>query len=155
MTFTQYTKEKLQNKTNGDKKKILFIDGTDKRSQEAAEKHVQDGLIEPILLFEDSDSEVKGTYSSIIMSDYEDEEKLVKKYLERRKGKENEEQAKIAIKKRSIFAMLMLELSEVDGVIGGLEDSSSVILSAAFKVIGPKPGTKTISSVMIMAKESD
>ena len=51
--------------------------------------------------------------------------------------------------------MLMLRLGEVDGVVGGLISPSSDILRTAFKVIGPKKGIKTISSVMIMEKADD
>ena len=53
------------------------------------------------------------------------------------------------------FAMLMIKLGEVDGVVGGLINPTSDILRAAFKLIGPKKGINTISSVMIMEKESD
>ena len=49
----------------------------------------------------------------------------------------------------------MVELNIVDGAISGLLSPSSDVLRAAFKIIGPKPNVRTISSIMVMEKESD
>ncbi|WHL49939.1 phosphate acyltransferase [Mycoplasmopsis bovis] len=70
-----------------------------------------------------------------------------------RKGKEDIEAARKVLSTRPFYAMMLLATGEVDGVVGGLNYSTADILRAAFKAIGPKPGIKTISSVMIMHKE--
>ncbi len=51
--------------------------------------------------------------------------------------------------------MLLLEMKEVDGIVGGLTYPTAEILSPAFKVIGSRKGVKTISSVMIMERANE
>ncbi len=69
------------------------------------------------------------------------------------KEKKTLKQARKVLSTRPFYAMMLLATGEVDGVVGGLNYSTADILRAAFKAIGPKPGIKTISSVMIMHKE--
>jgi phosphate acetyltransferase len=140
----------------GQKKKILFIDGHDLRAQKAAALHVEEGAIEPILLLTKVDLTIPKEIKTILISDEKyREDELVAKYVERRKGKEDAEAAKKVVFTPHFFSMLLLELNEIDGVIGGLVNPTSDILRAAFKIIGPKPGIKTISSVMIMEKKAE
>ena len=157
MTFQKYIEDKLKDKSSQGIKKVLFLDGDDQRAQKAAVQHEMDGILEPVLLFEKKSDCTNGKMSHcLFMEDWKDrEDVLVAKYLERRKGKENEEQAKEAIKNKVIFAMLMIELGEVDGVIGGLINPTADILRGAFKVVGTKPGIKTISSVMLMERANE
>ena len=154
MKFKEYIINKLKN-TNG-KKKILFVDGNDQRAIEAVKLHDQDNIIEAIVLVEKNNDIPEGIKNYISMEQWSSKENiLIEKYVERRQGKETLDQAKSAIKEKATFAMLMLELGEVDGVVGGLVDPTSVILRAAFKIIKPAEGIKTISSVMIMEKGED
>jgi len=151
MTFKDYIVEKLKNK-NGTKK-ILFIDGEDKRAQSAAMLHQVDKIIEPILLVNTRSEAGETTVKVIAVDELQDrEEELIAKYVERRKGKESAEDAKKVIYDKPILATLLLELGDVDGVVGGLINASADIMRAAFKVIGPKEGIKTISSVMLMER---
>lgn len=155
MIFRKYVTEKLLKETT--KKRILFIDGQDSRAQEAAQQHLKDNIIEPILLFEKKSEKANWKHgAAIAIEDWQDQkETLIETYLARRKGKDSLEIAQKNINDKNVFAMLMLEMNEVDGVIGGLVAPTADILRAAFKVIGPKPGIKTISSIMVMTKESD
>ena len=153
MNIQQYISTKLKNDM---KKRILFVDGSDQRAINAAVRHLEDDLIEPILLIKDESEKSNNNVRTISMKEYEAKnDELIAKYIERRKGKENEEQAIAAIATKPTFAMLMLEMGIVDGVVGGLINTSSDFLRAAFKVIGPKAGVKTISSAMIMTKGND
>ena len=155
MTFKQYIEKQLKEKDVI--KKVLLIDGTDKRAQQAAFMHKGDELVNPIMLYVNKEEKPEVcVWEYIIMEDWKPrEQELIDLYVEIRKGKENAEQAKLAIWQPHFFAMLMIRLGEVDGVVGGLHNPTSDILRAAFKVIGPKPGTKTISSVMIMERASE
>lgn len=157
MTFQKYIENKLKDKSSQGIKRVLFLDGDDQRAQKAAVQHEMDGILEPVLLFEKKSDYTNGKSAHcIFMEEWKDKEDvLIAKYIERRKGKENEEQAKEAIKNKVIFAMLMIELGEVDGVIGGLINPTADILRGAFKVVGTKPGIKTISSVMLMERASE
>ncbi len=156
MTFKEYIVKQLGEKAKENKKKILFVDGTDERAVEAAKMHQAESYLEPVILVRTESERPAGINSVIVIEEWKDrEEALVEAYLNKRKGKETREQAIKAIWERSNFAMLMIELGEVDGVIGGLEDPTSVILRSAFKLIGPQQGTKTISSIMIVEKGQD
>ena len=156
MTFKEYLVKMLSKKAKKDKKRILFIDGGDIRAINAAKIHQEEGYLEPIILVKSDKDKPQGINSVIVIDQWRDkEEVLIEAYLKKRKGKETREQAIKAVWERSNFAMLMIELGEVDGVIGGLEDPTSVILRSAFKLVGAKEGIKTISSIMVMEKGVD
>ena len=137
------------------KKNILLIDGIEERSLEAAIKHKKDGIVNPILLLEKHDADIESKIQTIVISDYKNrKQELIELYLSKRNGKETLEQAEKVVFQPNYFGMLLLELGEVDGVVGGLTLPTSQVLSPAFKIIKPKEGIKTISSVMIMEKGS-
>ena len=152
MKFTKYIEQKTKEQSKP--RRILFIDGNDERAQKAALLHKISNWITPVILVKNKDDASKIDVEKIVIDDWANKEDiLIKKYVERRKGKESEADAKKVIFDMNFFGMLMLELGEVDGVVGGLTSPSSAVLRAAFKVVGPKPGVKTISSVMVMTKE--
>lgn len=131
-------------------KKILIIDGIDPRAVEAAKQLKDQGLVHPILLCEEK-FDSKGVDIEVMS-----EEKIqafAKEFFEFRKGKETEESSLKSMKTLPFYASMLLRKGLVDGVIGGLEFPTADILRAAFKVIGPVKGIKTISSVMIMHKD--
>ncbi len=135
------------------KTKILLIDGSDQRSIEAANKLAEFNNLEITLLVE-NDDKIDTKANVVNMNKNANKlELLAQKYVELRKGKEDIEAARKVLSTRPFYAMMLLATGEVDGVVGGLNYSTADILRAAFKAIGPKPGIKTISSVMIMHKE--
>lgn len=142
----------LSNQKLSGVKKILIFDGKDPRAIKAAKNLKSQGLVHPILLSETQfDSE--GVELEVLS-----EEKIqlfAKEFFEFRKGKETEEGALKAMKTLPFYACMLLRKGLVDGVIGGLEFPTADILRAAFKVIGPVKGIKTISSVMIMHKNNE
>ncbi len=154
MTFKEHT-IKLLKKQNSHKR-ILLIDTDDNRSLSAAIRHKEEGYITPLLLLKDHNQEIENKVDTIVISDYKErKEELIKLYLSKRNGKETREQAEEIIFLPNYFCMLLLELGEVDGIVGGLSFPTSQILRPAFKIIKPKHGIKTISSVMIMEKASE
>lgn len=137
-------------------KKIVLIDGDDNRSIEAAKLLTKKYKNVEVTLLVEKDHEPVGNLQFLNMnSDKNVIEQMVKDYVALRKGKETEEQAIKALSSRPFYAMMLLAQGKIDGVVGGLNYSTADILRAAFKTIGPKPGIKTISSVMIMHKDED
>ncbi|CAM9122086.1 phosphotransacetylase [Mycoplasma todarodis] len=154
MAFRQQIIELVKNLDT--KKRILLLDGVEERNLKAAIKHTKDGIVETILLLEEHNTEIESQIKTIVISDYKHrKQEFVELYLSKRNGKETIEQAEQVIFQPNYFGMLLLELGEVDGIVGGLTLPTSQILSPAFKIIKPKEGVKTISSVMIMEKESE
>ncbi|QDY88712.1 phosphate acetyltransferase [Mycoplasma anserisalpingitidis] len=137
-------------------KKIVLIDGDDNRSIEAAKLLAKKYKnVEVTLLVEKDHEPVDNLQFLNMNNDKNVIEQMVKDYVVLRKGKETEEQAIKALSSRPFYAMMLLAQGKIDGVVGGLNYSTADILRAAFKTIGPKPGIKTISSVMIMHKDED
>lgn len=150
MNFIKSVENTLKDFNSKNKiKKILIIDGDDTRSLAAGKLLKSSGLVEPVLLLE---SPIDSEGLETIVMDQETQAQFAQKFFEARKGKETLEAAQKALTTKPFFAMMLLKEQMVDGVIGGLKYTTGDILRAAFKVIGPKPGVKTISSVMIMHK---
>ncbi|OYD27042.1 phosphate acetyltransferase [Mycoplasma testudineum] len=132
--------------------KILIVDGDDQRAIEAAKILEQYPNVEITLLVE-QDLNI-GSLEFININKNEAQYKNFCELLfEQRKGKDSMDSIKKALKTRPFYAMMLLKSGQFDGVVGGLAYSTADILRAAFKVIGPQKGVKTISSLMIMAKE--
>lgn len=137
-------------------KNLLLIDGDDSRAQAVARKIQEQQLAKVALLVDvlpkepPKDLEFVALDSQNVLT-----EKLVELYLEIRKGKETKEQAEIAVKQRPVVAALLLKMGHFQGVVGGLALPTADILRAGFRIIGPKPGSKTISSCMLMVKEQE
>ncbi|PAK21572.1 phosphate acetyltransferase [Mycoplasmopsis agassizii] len=132
-------------------KKILIVDGDDSRALEAAKILKDHDKVEVTLLVEKDipNLDVKTINIHANKSQYEG---FVTRLLEIRKGKETEEAVRAALKTRPYYAMMLLKSGMFDGVVGGLVYTSADILRSVFKVIGPRSGTKTISSLMLMVK---
>ena len=160
MNFKVYIDKLLteKNKAKG-LRRIVFMEGPSKRMAKAAVSLQESKLVEPILVFETQKdfeaSTAKDVKSYVIENEKELMEKLVKVYVEKRKGKETEEQAREALKKTEYFSPTLVEAGLADGSVGGVHHPTGDILRGAFKAIGPKQGVKTISSIMIMHKGTD
>lgn len=145
-------KEKVKNSF---KKRILFIDGDDPRAISAAKRLVSEELAEVSLLVKEGGNR-KDEYDGLSYVDINSDSKLTEEleleYVKLRRGKESLEQAKTLLKQRPYFAAMLLKKGLFDGVVGGLLYTTSDILRAGFKIIGPLEGTKTISSCMLMIR---
>ncbi|VEU75467.1 phosphate acetyltransferase(phosphotransacetylase) [Mycoplasmopsis maculosa] len=135
------------------RRRILIIDGDDKRAIDAAKELEKYSNLEIILLTEKNENINTKAQVLNMFANEEKIEELANKYFELRKGKEDIETSRKVLRTRPFYAMMLLANNEIDGVVGGLNYSTADILRAAFKAIGPKKGIKTISSVMIMHKE--
>lgn len=142
----------LASQQQGGIKSILIIDGEDARAIEAAKRLAASKLVRPILLvsklLEGVDIEQH------VVSELQTKA-FVEQFIEIRKGKENLESAQKQIATLPFYGTMLLKTGKVDGVIGGLAYPTADILRAAFKIVGPKPGIKTISSVMIVHKDDN
>ncbi|UWD33979.1 phosphate acetyltransferase [Mesomycoplasma molare] len=156
MHFQKELENKIQskNKEFNTKKTILLIDGDDERAIKAAELIAKSGLLNAVLLVNKKNDDVSNNIKQEVVS-LEKQKEYANLFLELRKGKETPESAEKSMKNNPFYAMMMLKNKEVDGIVGGLNYTTADILRAAFKVIGPKQGIKTISSAMIMHKEEE
>ena len=76
---------------------------------------------------------------------------LVNLVFERRKAKGmTREQAEKMLQERIPFAAAMVAAGKADGYVAGASHATAEVLRPALQIIGPLPGTKTVSSYFIM-----
>lgn len=135
------------------KMKILLIDGDDPRGLQAAQLLQDNDKIELTLLVE---QDLKSGLKSLNINENSNQyESFVQQLMQIRQGKEDEATIRQMLKTRPYYGMMLLKLGYFDGVVGGLAYTSADILRAAFKVVGPKRGVKTISSLMLMIRNEE
>lgn len=79
-----------------------------------------------------------------------DFDEKVDKFVERRKGKNTEEQARTMLKDVNYYGTMMLYCDEVDGLVSGAVHSTGDTVKPALQIIKTKPGTKLVSGAMVM-----
>ncbi|MFN0104065.1 MAG: phosphate acetyltransferase [Bryobacteraceae bacterium] len=114
-------------------KRIVFPEGADPRTREAAARLAADGLAKPILIEGPSDDR----YWRIL--------------YERRRAKGITELEARALSGQPLYhAALMVAAGDADGSVGGAANSTAATVRAALHAVGPAPGVKTVSSVMFL-----
>lgn len=130
------------------RRRIVFPEGDDPRILEAAARLRQDGLIEPILIcrpgtpsgmecVEPSTSPRLGAYARIL-------------YERRHARGMTETEAQRAAQSSLVFAGLMVAAGDADAFVGGAATTTAETFRAAITTIGTRPGTRTVSGVMIV-----
>ena len=132
------------------RRRIVFSEGTDARVIEAAGRLAREGIVEPILIgkapagapagvrFEDPASASVRKYAEI--------------FYERRRAKGITHTEAEAVARRPLyFAALMVTAGEADGTVGGAANTTAETVRAALYCIGPRAGTRLVSSCYIMA----
>ncbi len=84
------------------------------------------------------------------LGELDSDDELLKTFVEKRKGKITEEDAKQLMKQPNYYATLLLECGKVDALVGGSRYSTADILKPAFQIIKTKPGNKVVSSVFLL-----
>lgn len=119
--------------------KLGFPDGKEKRIIEAA-KQLKNYNIEPIIIDKD------------FIKNFKHKEKILKIFQEKRNGKNDIETLRSWVEIPNYFVMGLLELKEVDCVVGGATTSTSDLLRPALQII--KSNDKIISSYFWMFKKN-
>jgi phosphate acetyltransferase len=143
-------------KTRG--KTIVLPEGGDERTIEAAHAIIENGLAKVIVLGNvkeiSSAFEAKGYPVRAEIIDPTDNEYLkdfTQEYYEKRKAKGmTEEQALKDMSNELYFGFMLVEKGIADGSVTGAVNTTGDVLRAAIRVIGTKPGMKTVSSCFIM-----
>lgn len=78
------------------------------------------------------------------------DDELLQIFVEKRKGKITEEDAKKLLTQPNYYATLLLEAGRVDALVGGSRYSTADILKPAFQIIKTKPGHNIVSSVFLL-----
>ncbi|MFC4386472.1 phosphate acetyltransferase [Gracilibacillus marinus] len=153
----------VKNRLAGNVRKIVFPEGLDERILTAASKLSEDGVVQPVLVGEEEKIEQKAQQLGVNVSDvtiinpatYADFDAMVQAFVERRKGKATEEDARKILLDENYFGTMLVYMNEADGLVSGAAHSTADTVRPALQIIKTKPGVKKTSGVFIMAREEE
>ncbi|MGG4109888.1 phosphate acetyltransferase [Bacillus subtilis] len=150
----------VQEKVAGKDVKIVFPEGLDERILEAVSKLAGNKVLNPIVIGNENEIQAKAkelnlTLDGVKIYDphtYEGMEDLVQAFVERRKGKATEEQARKALLDENYFGTMLVYKGLAQGLVSGAAHSTADTVRPALQIIKTKEGVKKTSGVFIMAR---
>lgn len=142
----QEIKEKLRDA----KLSIILPEGNDERIISAALKLQEEGIIHPIII--GNKEEVPSALTAINPQTYEQMDELVAAFVERRKGKVTEEQAKEVLQDVNYFGTMLVYMKKANGLVSGAAHTTAETVRPALQIIKTKPGISKTSGAFIMVK---
>jgi phosphate acetyltransferase len=153
--------DQIKTKARQNLQTVVLPEGYDDRMVQAAGPIARDGLAKVILLGDPATLSAKAESlgvslegvtlldpkSSPKLEDYVDELVEVRK----KKGLSREDAKKLLTDDDNLFyGAMMVRKGDAGGAVAGAANTTGDVLRAAFQVIGPAPGMKTVSSVFLM-----
>lgn len=153
--------DSIKTKAKNNIKKLVLPEGQDPRVISAANKIVENGIAEIIVLGTDNEitesmkmsGETEKRFEVINPASNEYLETFSKEFAEyrRAKGKEiSDEKALESMKNRLYFGNMLIKKGIADGLVAGSIATTGDMLRASFTVIGTAEGIKTGSSFFLM-----
>lgn len=152
--------ESLEAKIKGKKIKIVFPEATDSRILGAVVRLKAEDLVEPILIGNVQAVETAakergfdiGGISVVDPENYDDFDGMVSSFIERRKGKATEEQARKTLLDENYFGTMLVYMGLADGLVSGAIHSTGDTVRPALQIIKTKPGVSRTSGAFIMLR---
>jgi len=149
-------KEKVKNKN----KTIVFPEGLDERILAAVGRLASEQVIKPILIGKTSEIEEKAAALNISLENieiidpdtYGEFDLLVREFVDRRKGKVTEEEAREILKDENYFGTMLVYLKKANGLVSGAAHSTADTVRPALQIIKTKEGIKKTSGVFVMVR---
>lgn len=139
---------------------IVLPDGPDTRIMDAAEKLTKDDILNVILVgtkaeFEAASKEGGFDLSKCIImdpADYEGMDEMVKTFVELRKGKVTEEEAREMLRHGNYFGTMLVKMGKADCLLGGATYSTADTVRPALQLVKTKKNAHLVSSCFIMIR---
>ncbi|MDP4162036.1 MAG: phosphate acetyltransferase [Bacillota bacterium] len=155
--------EGLKQKIAGNNLKIVFPEGLDERIVKAAGRLAEEKLITPILIgnIEKVQAKADELGVSLELAEIYDPQnfvmmdELVAAFIERRKGKATEEDARRILLDENYFGTMLVYLNKADGLVSGAAHSTADTVRPALQIIKTKEGVRKTSGVFIMVREEE
>lgn len=152
--------EQLKGKVSGKNKRIVFPEGLDERILAAAGRLSKENVVQPILIGNKEEIAKKAEQAGADVSQcdivdpngYERFEEMVRQFVERRKGKATEEDARKILLDENYFGTMLVYMGEADGLVSGAAHSTADTVRPALQIIKTKEGVKKTSGVFIMVR---
>ncbi|WP_138420485.1 phosphate acetyltransferase [Aquibacillus sediminis] len=145
-------------KENG--RRIVFPEGLDERIITAASRLGTEGIVVPVLLGNEEEVKQKASEIGVDVSNteiidpnsYHAFDELVASFVERRKGKATEEDARKILLDENYFGTMLVHTGKADGLVSGAVHSTADTVRPALQIIKTKEGIKKTSGVFIMVR---
>lgn len=155
--------ESLKTKISGNKLRIVFPEGLDERILTAAGRLAEEGLLTPILIghIEQVQEKAKSLGVSLGAAEIYDPhnyimmDELVASFVERRKGKATEEDARRILLDENYFGTMLVHTNKANGLVSGAAHSTADTVRPALQIIKTKQGVRKTSGVFIMVREDE
>ncbi|EKN64904.1 phosphotransacetylase [Neobacillus bataviensis LMG 21833] len=155
--------EGLKQKISGRDLRIVFPEGLDERIVRAAGRLAAERLITPILIGNIEQVQAKAAEVGVSLeaaeiydpSSYAGMDELVAAFVERRKGKATEEDARKILLDENYFGTMLVYLNKAHGLVSGAAHSTADTVRPALQIIKTKAGVKKTSGVFIMVREDE
>jgi phosphate acetyltransferase len=153
----------LTDKVKGKELKIVFPEGTDERILAAASRLASDGILTPIVVGNVDEVNAKAEQLGVKLdgcdvvdpASFSGMDELVKAFVERRKGKASEEDAKRILLDGNYFGTMLVYTGKAHGLVSGAAHSTADTVRPALQIIKTKEGVRKTSGVFIMVREDE
>ena len=155
--------EGLKQKLSGRDMRIVFPEGLDERIVRAAGRLAVEKRLTPILIGNIEQVQAKAQELGVSLeaaeiydpASYAAMDELVAAFVERRKGKVTEEDARKILLDENYFGTMLVYLNKADGLVSGAAHSTADTVRPALQIIKTKEGVKKTSGVFIMVREDE
>jgi phosphate acetyltransferase len=153
----------LKEKVSGQNMKIVFPEGLDERIISAAGRLAEENVLTPILVgnIEAIEAKAKELGASLEKAEIYDPsqfammDELVASFVERRKGKVSEEDARKILLDENYFGTMLVYSNKADGLVSGAAHSTADTVRPALQIIKTKEGVRKTSGVFVMVREDE
>lgn len=155
--------EGLKQKLSGRDMRIVFPEGLDERIVRAASRLAEEKRLTPILVGNIEQVQAKAEELGVSLeaaeiydpASYGAMDELVAAFVERRKGKATEEDARKILLDENYFGTMLVYLNKADGLVSGAAHSTADTVRPALQIIKTREGVKKTSGVFIMVREDE
>ncbi|MCM3764084.1 phosphate acetyltransferase [Neobacillus niacini] len=155
--------EGLKQKISGRGLKIVLPEALDERILRAAGRLAAENLLTPVLVGNTDEVKAKAGEFGVSLdgveiydpASYEGMDELVAAFVERRKGKASEEQAREILKDENYFGTMLVYNKKATGLVSGATHSTADTVRPALQIIKTKQGVKKTSGVFIMVRDDE
>ena len=131
---------------------IVLPEGTDERILGAAERLAKEELVKPILVGNKEEISAKAASMNLTLAGvdiydpatYEEMDAMVASFVERRKGKATEEDARKILKDENYFGTMLVYMGKAHGLVSGAAHSTADTVRPALQIIKTKPALQKL-----------
>ncbi|SFA39677.1 phosphate acetyltransferase [Anoxybacillus pushchinoensis] len=150
----------LKQKVAGKNVTIVFPEGLDERILTAVGRLAEENVLQPIVIGDQEAvvqkaKELGLTLEKVEIVDprsYEGMDEMVAAFIERRKGKVTEEDARNILLDENYFGTMLVYMGKAHGLVSGAAHSTADTVRPALQIIKTKPGIRKTSGVFIMVR---